>query len=96
MSSISNKARIHTEEEGEKGGLNAPGRHAGAQFSHAHSDALDEEPSDKPTPGHAPGARVAQAVVEGSGEAGQEAKDGEGDAESGPERELALELLAVA
>lgn len=73
-----------------------PRRHTRAQLRHAHRDTLDEEPTDQPAPDHAAGARIAHAVGQRTGEAGQQPQHGERDAEGGPERELALELLLVA
>ncbi len=72
-----------------------PGRHARAQLSHSHGDALDEKPTDQPTPDHSTSASVSHAIIQRGCERRQQSQNGERNTEGGPEREFSLEFLLV-
>jgi hypothetical protein len=75
--------------------IHVPGWHTGAQLGHSHSNALDEQPTDQPTPNHASGSSITHPIGQRTSNTGKQTQDCEGDAEGGPERELPFEFLSV-
>lgn len=52
--------------------------------THAHGNTLDEEHGNDPTPHHTRRPSISHAIVQGTGERGKQAEDGEADAEGRP------------